>query len=101
MKKETKEEKKIKTRKRIKKKYGAKCFLEPKRYKYPICNKHNGKVNCKCLNNADYYLNINIGKLVNKTKKTRKTKEIQKKMDKYFALKTKSIKIRKKHCKKN
>ena len=100
MKRKSKTEKKITTRKRIKKKYGSRCFLEPKRYKYPICNKHNGKINCNCLNHADYYLNINIGKLMKKTKKI-KPKEIQKKMNKYFALKNKSIKIRKKYCKKN
>lgn len=38
-----------KTLKTYKKKYGKRCFLLPSQNKYPICNKNNGKINCKGL----------------------------------------------------
>ena len=31
---------------KMKLKHGNKCFLEPRRMKYPICNKYNGKPEC-------------------------------------------------------
>ena len=83
------------SRKNMKQKYGNKCFLEPRRMKYPICNKFNGKPECMGLSAAEYYLNINIGKLENKKKKTKTIKKkdketMHKKLDKYYKLKNKS-----------
>ncbi len=84
-----------KSRKHMKRKYGIKCFLEPKRMKYPICNKFNGKPECMGLKAADYYLNLNIGKL-NKKKRQDKTNKIKK--NKYLKLKEKSNKLKEKYC---
>ncbi len=55
-----------------KKKYGARCFIEPSRLKYPICT--NGKINCRALDAAQYYSILN-----NKHKLTRKIKELKNK----------------------
>ena len=92
----------IKSRKNVKKKYGNRCFLDSKRMKYPICNKYTGKPECMGLRAADYYLNLNIGKLNNKKrqdKTTSKNKKIMnKKLDKYYKLKNKSNKLKKKIC---
>ena len=84
-----------KSRKNMKQKHGNKCFLEPRRMKYPICNKFNGKPECMGLSAADYYLNINIGKLENKKKQNKTIKQkdkkiMNKKLDKYYKLKNKS-----------
>ena len=79
------------SRKKMKDKYGSSCFLEPKRLKYPICNPYTGKVNCKGLNAANYYLNLNIGKLRKMKSKTNK-----KKLKKYIKLKRKSLRLKKK-----
>ena len=38
-----------KGRKTYKKKFGAKCFIYPRKLKYPICHKKTGKVECKGL----------------------------------------------------
>ncbi len=38
-----------KTLKNYKKKYGNKCFLLPSENKYPVCNRNNGKIDCKGL----------------------------------------------------
>ena len=54
-------------RKSYKKKYGSKCFLEPKRLKYPVCSK--GKISCKGLLAAANYARLN--KKRNITKKIR------------------------------
>ncbi len=54
-------------RKSYRNRYGSKCFLEPKRLKYPVCSR--GKINCKALNAAQYYAILN-----NKKKLTRKIK---------------------------
>ncbi len=86
----------IKSRKNMYKKYGAKCFLEPKRLKYPICNKYNGKPQCIGHYSARYYLNINIGKLRKKKDKLSKIKQ-----KKYFKLLNKSQKYTLKKCNKN
>jgi hypothetical protein len=59
-------------RKSYRKRYGSKCFLEPKRLKYPICTR--GKINCKALNAAQYYAIMN-----NKKKLTRKIKHFKNK----------------------
>ena len=59
-------------RKSYKKRYGSKCFIEPKRLKYPICT--SGKVNCKALNAAQYYAILN-----NKDKLTSKIKTLKNK----------------------
>lgn len=94
-----------KSRKNMKNKYGSKCFLDSKRMKYPICNKFNGKQECMGLHAADYYLNINIGKIVNKKKQQDKTKlnrkekrDLTRKLDKYYKIKSKSDKFKKKIC---
>lgn len=54
-------------RKSYRKRYGSKCFIDPKRLKYPICTR--GKINCRALNAAQYYAILN-----NKKKLTRKIK---------------------------
>ena len=81
------------SRKKMYKKYGPRCFLEPKRYKYPVCNKFNGKEECMGHQGAQYYLNINIGKL-----KKKRDKISTKKKKKYQKLKNKSLKFTKKNC---
>ena len=59
-------------KKKMYKKYGPRCFLEPKRYKYPVCNKFTGKEECMGHQvGQKYYLNINIGKLKKKRDKIR------------------------------
>lgn len=87
------------SRKNMKQKYGNKCFLEPRKMKYPICNKFNGKPECMGLSAAEYYLNINIGKLENKKKRSKSLHKasrniMNKKLDKYYKLKTKSHTIK-------
>ncbi len=54
-----------KYRKSYKKKYGTKCFLEPKTLKYPICTR--GKISCSGLNAAYYYARLNKNKKLMKT----------------------------------
>ena len=95
----------LKSRKTMKQKYGSKCFLEPKRMKYPICSKFTGKQECMGLYAADYYLNINIGKIRNKIKRQDKTilkrkvkKEYTRKLKKYESIKRKSDVLKKKVC---
>ena len=91
-----------KSRKNVKTKYGNKCFLDAKRMKYPICNKYTGKPECSGLRAADYYLNLNIGKIINRKKRdktmTKNKKTINKKLGKYYKLKNKSNKLKKKYC---
>jgi hypothetical protein len=93
------------SRKTMKQKYGSRCFLEPKRMKYPICSKFTGKQECIGLQAADYYLNINIGKVKNKLKRQDKTnlkgktkKTLTKKLKKYESIKRKSDILKKKVC---
>ena len=74
-------------------KYGHSCFLDPKRKKYPVCNKYNGKKECVGHYAAQYYLNINAGKLKNK-----RNKVATKKRKKYLNLLKKSTSYTKKHC---
>ena len=76
-----------KSRKRTQKKYGNRCFLKPKQLKYPICNKFTGKIECKGLNAANFYLNMNIAR----SKKTKKIKS-------YLKIQKKVKKLKKKHC---
>ena len=83
-----------KSRKTMKKKYGNSCFLDPRRMKYPICNKFNGKKECKGIYAADFYINIHRAKLLKKTKKNTDMK----KMKYYNKLKHKSTKLKKKYC---
>ena len=59
-------------RKSYKKHYGANCFLDAKRLKYPICS--NGKINCRALNAAQYYALLNKSKNIMKRIKTLKRK---------------------------
>ena len=59
-------------RKSYKKHYGAHCFLDAKRLKYPICSR--GKIDCKALNAAQYYARLNKSKRVMKRIKTLKRK---------------------------
>ena len=66
-----------KERKRVLKKYGKKCYLDSKRMKYPICNKNTGEVDCKGLNAALYYVNLNISR---KLKPKKKYKNLHKKI---------------------
>jgi hypothetical protein len=58
-------------RKSYKRLFGARCFLEPKRLKYPICKA--GRVSCKALNAAHYYARLNHNTTV-----TRKIKQLRK-----------------------
>ena len=75
--------------------------------KYPICNKYNGKPECMGLSAADYYLNINIGKLENKKKQNKSMKQkdkkaLNKKLGKYYKLKNKSNTLKRKlNCNSN
>jgi hypothetical protein len=84
---------KVLSRKKLLKKYGHRCFLEPKTLKYPICNKFNGKQECIGHRAAQYYLNINLKKV--KKKLNKKSKKLLKK---YQTLKQKSLKFTKKKC---
>ena len=84
----------ISSRKKVYEKYGPKCFLDPKRKKYPVCNKYTGKQECMGHRAAQYYLNINIGKL----KKT-KDKISRRKRKKYLTIKKKTLKFTEKNCK--
>lgn len=59
-------------RKSYKKHYGAHCFLDAKRLKYPICS--NGKINCRALNAAGFYARLNKSKNIMKRIKTLKRK---------------------------
>ena len=58
-------------RKSYKKRYGSRCFLSPQNEKYPICN--NGKIDCKGLRAAAYYIRLN------KYKSQKNIKNIKKK----------------------
>ena len=81
----------IKSRKRLKTKYGSQCFLDSKSLKYPICNKYTGKVECIGLSSANYYLKIHLSKAKKlKNRKSRKTLK---------SLKYKFGKLYKKYCK--
>jgi hypothetical protein len=44
-------------RKSYRKKYGSRCFLKPKDLSYPICTQ--GKIDCRGLYAANYYLRLN------------------------------------------
>ncbi len=59
-------------RKSYRKKYGAHCYVDPKRLKYPICTR--GKIDCKALNAAEYYARLNKSKRIMKRIKTLKKK---------------------------
>ena len=59
-------------RKSYKNRYSSKCFLDPKRLKYPICSK--GHVSCKGLNAAQYYARLNKNKKLIRLIKTLKNK---------------------------
>ena len=64
----------------------------PENLKYPVCSKYSGKINCKGIYGALYYLNLNISKLLKKNitlKKQDKTKrdKTNKNMKKYNTLK--------------
>ena len=59
-------------RKSYRKRYGSKCFVDPKRLKYPICTR--GKINCKALNAAQYYAILNNKKKLTRTIKLLKNK---------------------------
>ena len=83
----------LKSRQKMRKNYGLTCFLEPKTLKYPVCNKYNGKKECMGHYAAQYYLNINIGKL-----KKKKKKQYLKKSKKYIELLKKSKQYTKKKC---
>ena len=85
-----------KSRTRVYQKYGKSCFLDPTRKKYPICNRYNGKEECKGHQAAQYYLNINIGKL-----KKKRDKSSTQKRDKYKRLRQKSLKRMKRVCSNN
>ncbi len=54
------------------KKYGAHCYVDPKRLKYPICTR--GKIDCRALNAAGYYARLNKSKRIMKRIKTLKKK---------------------------
>ena len=82
-----------KSRTRVYQKYGKRCFLDPRRKKYPVCNRYNGKEECKGHQAAQYYLNINIGKF-----KKKRDKSSTQKRDKYKILRQKSLKRMKRVC---
>ena len=53
-----------------KKKYGSRCFLKPRKKTYPICS--HGRVDCKGLRAASYYIRLNkVKHLTQKLKKLR------------------------------
>ena len=54
------------------KRYGAKCFLDPERLKYPICTR--GKLDCKALNAAAYYARLNKNTAVKRSIKEMRRK---------------------------
>ncbi len=55
-----------------KKRYGSRCFLDPKRLSYPVCTR--GKLDCRSLRGAQYYANLNKNRAV-----SRKIKQLRKK----------------------
>lgn len=65
-------------RRTMKKKFKSKCFIEPKTLKYPICNKYSGKVECKGIYAAQYYVNLNKSR---KLKPLKKYKTLGKKIE--------------------
>jgi|TARA_A100001015_G_scaffold321220_1_gene450845 hypothetical protein len=73
-----------KQRQTMKKKYGNKCFIEPKNLKLPICNKKNGEIQCKGLRAAQYYTQIHVSKKLKPRKKyLTRLKKIKKLTKKY------------------
>ena len=46
------------------KRYGSRCFLEPKHLKYPVCTR--GKIDCRALNGAQYYARLNKNRAVSR-----------------------------------
>lgn len=94
----------IASRKKVKSKYGSRCFLVPNKLKYPICSKYSGKINCNALNAADYYLNINIGRTTKKVNKLLKNnngkfiKSEKNKIKKYYNIKKKLYSVKKRAC---
>ena len=74
-------------------KYGYSCFLDPKRKKYPVCNKYNGKKECVGHYAAQYYLNINAGKLKNKRNRVaaKKRKKILEFVEKVYLVHKKAL----------
>ncbi len=67
-------------RKSYKKRYGSHCFLIPNDYKYPVCTK--GKIDCKGLRAAEFYVNM------------------YKEHPRYKTLKRKIKTLKRKHCSK-
>ena len=59
-----------KYRKSYKKKYGSRCFLQPKTLKYPICSR--GKISCAGLNAAAYYARFNNKSLLKTIKRLKR-----------------------------
>lgn len=59
-------------RKSYKKRYGSRCYLRPKNQTYPICKK--GKIDCKALHAASYYIRLNHEKKLKKKLATLKRK---------------------------
>ena len=56
-----------------KKRYGSRCFLRPKDKKYPICT--DGKIDCKGVRAAMYYLRFNKNRTRNLMKKAKTLKK--------------------------
>ena len=63
-------------RRSYKRKYGSRCFLNPRENTYPICK--NGKIDCKGLRAAMYYIRLNDEKKLKKRAITLKKKYCQK-----------------------
>jgi hypothetical protein len=59
-----------------KKRYGTRCFLRPRDKAYPICS--HGKIDCKGLRAAQYYLRLNKNKTLMKKARTIKKKYCKK-----------------------
>ncbi len=58
------------------KKYGSRCFLRPRDKAYPICT--NGRVDCKGLRAAAYYLRFNPTPILQNKVKTLQKKYCKK-----------------------
>ena len=55
------------------KRFGARCYLDPKRLKYPVCTR--GKLDCRALNAAQYYARLNGNRAVSRKIKKLRTKK--------------------------
>ena len=52
-------------------KYGKKCFLRPDDMKYPICDKYDGKIDCRGIRSAIFWAQTNHIKSKKKNSKSK------------------------------